>query len=193
MRGFVYMTQTKILITDSSHFDPFAMAANLQQGDIVILRDYELEPQKRHNLALALRKLTRQKGLIFLVAKTPELAKQVNADGIHLPEFMISSARQIRAKHPNWLISCASHNFRASVRAKNASADIILISPVFASPSDPKKKPLGIYKAKNMALRGIFCACLGGVNKKTTKKIKNNIFQGLAGVSWGQKRGRIAT
>lgn len=172
-----------IYITDSKDHDPLKAAKKLKPGSIVILRDYELSDTKRFSLGKELQGICRKRRLLLLVAKTPELAEELGADGIHLPEFMVGKAARIRKKHPYWLITASAHSGKAVSNAVMAGAHAVLISPVFATSSHKGTKPLGLHRTKKMILPYIYCYALGGCNPRQLPLLKAFGFQGLAGVS----------
>ena len=64
------------------------VCARLPAGSIIICRDYD--HADRVGLAHSLRRITREQKQFLLVAGDPVLARAVDADGIHLPEYMLS-------------------------------------------------------------------------------------------------------
>ncbi len=111
--------------------DPVSAAAALPPGSLVIVR--ARDAKRRSALALALRPLAWRRGLILLIADDPELARALGANGIHLPVRRAAEAAHWRARHPAWLITAAAHSLAEVLKA--ASADAVLLSPVFASES----------------------------------------------------------
>ncbi len=172
-----------IFITDSKRVDAVTTCKKLPAGSAVILRDYDMPQQERENLALSLQNICKLQGLLLLIGKTPELARKINADGVHLPEFMAKQACSLRRKNPAWLITAAAHSRIAAYKAAMAGADAVLISPVFATASHPNITALGIHRAKNMVLPYIYSYALGGVAPADLKILKSIGFQGVAAVS----------
>ena len=172
-----------IFITDSAKFDPIPTCRKLPKNSIVILRDYDLEPIKRLELAKTLKKICQRRKLLFLVGKTPELAIKVKANGMHLPEFMIGQLPKIRQNQPNWLVTAASHSHKSSYKAQKLGADAVLISPVYKTNSHPNTKPLGIHKAKKLQATHIFNYALGGCKLRHLNQLKSVNFQGIACIS----------
>ncbi len=64
--------------------DPLAAARALPEGSLLIVR--AKDARRRATLALALRQIAWQRGLILLISDDPGLARAIGANGIHLPE-----------------------------------------------------------------------------------------------------------
>ncbi|WP_369825059.1 hypothetical protein [Caulobacter sp. B11] len=61
------------------------------------------------------------------------MAEAVAADGLHMPERLISQIPALKAQHPAWLITAAAHDAPAAAAASRVGVDAIVVSPVFAS------------------------------------------------------------
>lgn len=122
--------------------DPVPAIMRLTAGSAVIFRHYSID--NRHALAGKLARLCRSRHILFLVAADARLARAVNADGLHLPEHLVTGPGCWRLwRHPNWLITAAAHSQAALTRAARAGVDAALLSPVFPTQSHPGAKPIG--------------------------------------------------
>lgn len=172
-----------ILMTDAARLpDPLAAAARLPPGAAVILRHYDA-PDRRP-LARRLAALCRARRVLLLVAADAGLAAGVRAAGVHLPEHRIGAAPGLRRRRPDWLITAAVHSAAALTRALRAGVDAALLSPVFATPSHPEARPLGVLRFAGLACR---CAlpvfALGGIGPRTARRLKGAGAAGIAGIS----------
>ena len=96
----------------------------MPEGSMVILRDYDDED--RYDLAKALSYICKSKEIKFLVAGDLTLSLMVEADGIHLPEYMMGEALKIKEDHSDFIITTAAHSEQAaldSVRAEQTEAE----------------------------------------------------------------------
>lgn len=167
-----------VLMTDDLRLpDPMAAATALPPGSFLILR--VREAGRRAELAWQLNPVVRARGLIFLVADDPALARAIGANGLHLPEAQARQAAYWRAKNPGWLITASAHSLGAALRAHHA--DAILLSPVFATQSHAKAQPLSAVRARLIA-RGIATPvfALGGVHAGNAALLSG--FSGLAAI-----------
>src|SRR5262249_23606904 len=141
-----------ILMTDQARVpDPVAAAHALPRGSAVILR--HTDARARASLALALIKIARARGLILLIAADAQLAADIGAHGLHLPEARATDAAHWRALKPSWLITAAAHSARALTAARIAGADAALLAPVFPTSSHPDRESLGVLRTRLVAAR----------------------------------------
>lgn len=118
-----------------------SVAAALAGGATVIqYRDKATTDEKKHNIAIALKKLCADKAL-FIINDDVELAKAVNADGVHLgkDDADISKARQILScKDGNKIIGVSCYNQLAlAQKAQAAGADYVAFGRFFSSSTKP--------------------------------------------------------
>ena len=129
--------------------------------------------------AIALRKLTRARGLLLLIGADDRLAALVGADGVHLPERLAHRIAAIRRGRPSWLISVAAHNSRALRRGQ--AADAIIVSVVFPSRSPsagPAMGPIRFARLARSSAKPVIA--LGGINNKNAPRL---ISTGAAGIA----------
>ncbi len=133
-------------------------------------------------MATALRQVCFARNVQFLIAQDEELAMQIGADGLHLPEKYLSHGPKLRARYPDWLLSGAVHSKQA---LQNTSGlDAVILSPIFPSTSPSAGKPIGIKnltKIIHSAPLPVFA--LGGINLQTVARLQNSGTAGIAGVS----------
>lgn len=171
-----------IMITDRNRQgDPAGAVSRLPIGSAVILRDYNAD--NRPDLARQLRKLTRTQQILLLIAGDEKLAAQAGADGLHLPEHLLSDAAAIRRRHPGWLITAAAHSPAALRKAQTARLDAALLSPVFPTRSHPNATVLGPYRHRALlnAAPRLPVYALGGVNTSTARRLPPGV-QGWAAI-----------
>jgi thiamine-phosphate pyrophosphorylase len=137
----------------------------------VQLRDPELPSRELYHLGVRLRRATLAAGIRFLVNDRLDLARILQADGIHLGRRSVSIADARAFLGPRALVSVACHSVPEVVRAATDGADAALLSPIFASPG--KGVPLGLeaLRAAREALAragsNLPVIALGGVDEAT--------------------------
>jgi thiamine-phosphate pyrophosphorylase len=171
-----------ILMTDQARVpDPVAAARILPRGSAVILR--HTDPKLRASLSLALIDVARARGLVLLIAGDAQLAADIGAHGLHLPEARAREAARFRAVKPQWLITAAAHSERALATARIAGAEAALLAPVFPTSSHPDRECLGLLRARLIAARaGLPVYALGGVNAQTVGRLAHANFAGIAAI-----------
>ncbi len=157
--------------------DPEAIAARLPRGAAIVYRTFGAADALA--VALRLKAIARRRGLKLLIGADEALAARVGADGVHLPERLVSRAARIRGRHPAWLITAAAH----SPRAARASVDAVVVSAIFPSNSPSAGKPLGPLRlAQIVRFSGRPVYALGGVSQTTAARLLATGVVGIAGV-----------
>ena len=148
-----------------------------EPGQLAVqLRDKELPPPRREQLALRLRRLTRQNGALLVIGGGHvELARQVDADGVHLP------ASVPPGRHEGLLVGCSCHDEQELLRAADAGVDFATLSPVLASPG--KGPPLGWERFAELCRRVTLpLFALGGLHPSSLPEARRHGAWGVAGI-----------
>jgi thiamine-phosphate pyrophosphorylase len=122
------------LMTDERMGDAMWVALDrLPRGAGVIFRHYGLAGDARRSLFERVRRITRRRGLLLLLAGTPHQAVAWRADGAH------GRSPHRRVARP--LIRTAPAHDRRELHA--ATGDAVLLSPAFPTRSHPEARSLG--------------------------------------------------
>jgi len=127
----------------------------------VLLREKDLAPGERRRLAETLRAVTAAGGAALWVASDAALALAAGADAVHLAAADPWPAPDSRIRRGS---SC--HGETELVAARDAGADHVTYSPVFATPSKPGYgPPLGLagLAAGCRAVPDLAVVALGGI------------------------------
>ncbi len=100
--------------------------------------------------AQALRDLTEGAALLF-VSADPDLARRARADGVHLPESMVSTRRSDLPSR--LLVGRSVHSAEAAEEAEEAGADLLIAGAVFATGSHPGEPVAGLDVVRRAAER----------------------------------------
>jgi len=169
--------------------DIAVMVDALPTGAAVILRHYGIEG--RGELAVMLLGRCQKRGVRLLIAGDPGLALAINADGVHLPEWMVrrAAASALLKRRPNWLITAAAHSLSAIRRAETIRADAILLSPVFSTESHRDRQPLGPLRFARLCRASRVPAYgLGGLTTVTVRRLARCGAVGIASISVFQQQ-----
>jgi len=103
---------------------------------IVQYRAKEIRPDDRRKMAEKLKRLCRQHKARLIINDLPELAHEIDADGVHLgqDDVSIAQARQILGHQK--LIGISTHSVDQALKAEAHGADYIAIGSIF--PTDSK-------------------------------------------------------
>lgn len=167
--------------------DPEAAAERLPPGAGIVYRAFGAADAIERGRRLSA--IAARRGLVLLAGADEALAQACGAGGLHLPERAIADLPAIRARHPDWLITCAAHSAEALEAAARAGADAALLSAVFPSASPSAGRPLGVERFTAMVrAAGLPVYALGGVNMQTAPGLLGSGAVGIAVVSalsWG--------
>lgn len=138
-----------------------------QKIDIIQLRDKASPKIKVLKLALRLKQLLNKKNIIFIINDYPDIAKIVNAEGLHIgqADLDIKEARNIVGY--NRIIGVSCHNLKDLIAAYKMGADYLAIGPIFPTSLKPVEKPLGLdilNKINKMSLP-VPVFAVGGINE----------------------------
>jgi len=104
--------------------------------DIIQMREKNLTYEAQVQLGKKLSTLCRLHTIVFIANDNPVLAKEINADGVHLGQqdlcrWPISKARGIIG--PNKIIGVSTHSLQEVKEANNLDIDYIAFGPIFAT------------------------------------------------------------
>lgn len=81
---------------------------------------------------------------LFIINDRADIARIVGADGVHLGQYDGSIALARRILGPDKIIGRSCHSLKQSLDAQREGADYIGIGPVYATPTKPEYKPIGV-------------------------------------------------
>ena len=146
----------------------FEMAESAIKGgvDIIQMREKNTPKYKLVDMGKKLSCLCKDSGVTFIVNDDPKLAKEVNADGVHLGQddikkYPIDETRKTLG--PDKIIGISTHSLEQFSKVNNEGFDYMAFGPIF--PTKTKDYFLGAGSIKNIlniALRPVFF--IGGIN-----------------------------
>jgi thiamine-phosphate pyrophosphorylase len=171
LKGLYAITDQQ-LITEENFSE--SVEATLQGGTRIIqYRDKSNEQNKRLQQALTLRALCHQYHAICIINDDIELAKAVNAHGVHLgkDDFSLTKARQVLGKNAIIGASCYNDLDRA-IAAEKDKADYVAFGAIFSSATKPEANVAGldiITKAKQQL--SIPVCTIGGITQENIQQV----------------------
>ena len=159
----------------------------LPRGSGVIFRHYSLPPAERRALFAAVRRVARRRRLTVVRAGPTPFQGEAGVHGRS-------------AKRSKGLRTWPAHDMAEVLAGRRAGADVILISPIFATRSHPDGRPLGVLHAARLAqAAGGRAVALGGMNATRFRRLRSAGFigwgavDGWQGVPPDQKRRAVPT
>ncbi len=157
--------------------DPTAIARQMIAGgvDILQLRAKNLAPAQLIALAKRILPITRAAGVPLLINDFPEIARQVDADGVHLGQediqrISIAATRNILGQGK--MIGISTHSLTQSLVAQQQNPDYLGLGPIFATATKPQAKPIGLLAITSVAKKvSIPFFCIGGIDPENIRQV----------------------
>ncbi len=160
------------LMTDERMGDALMPSiAALPRGSGVVFRHYQMADRKA--LFDAVKRLTKARRMILILAGPERMARAWQANGSH--------SRSLR--RPNGVRTAPVHSFRERLAAERAGADLLFVSPLFATRSHAGAPALGRVRFAAM-VRGAKCPviALGGMSRQRFASVRGLGVYGWAAI-----------
>jgi thiamine-phosphate pyrophosphorylase len=156
--------------------DPVALATALLAGGARLLQLRLKQATSREILDVAERiaPLARAAGAIFLVNDRPDIARVVDATGVHLGQDDIPVAAARRVLGPGRIVGVSTHDVDEARAAEAAGADYVGVGPVYATTSKAAAlapRGLELVRTVRVAVRCPIVA-IGGITPDTAYDVR---------------------
>jgi thiamine-phosphate pyrophosphorylase len=144
------------------------------------LRDRDLPPIERRQLAFRLAQIVRDAGGRLSIGNDVTLAQDAGTGAVHMRD--IDGVTHARATlGPSALIGMSAHCVADVIAAMNAGSDYVTLSPIHASASKPGYGPaLGVATIRTASTIGISVIALGGMASDNAAEARANGAAGIA-------------
>ena len=117
--------------------DPVELAVALLAGgaQLLQLRLKEATSRELLRVAAAIQPRARAAGALVLVNDRPDIARAVEADGVHLGQDDLPVAAARRILGPRHLVGVSTHDLDQARAAKAAGADYVAVGPIYPTSS----------------------------------------------------------
>lgn len=180
----LYIITDQRISHGKSHLE-VAEAALTGGATVIQFRDKEIKDSEAIIVCREIYKLTKKKGVSFIVNDRVEIAKAVNADGIHLgqEDMSFSSARKILGKEK--IIGISVETVEQALKAVEGGADYLGIGPIYPTATKPDAgKALGIARLKEIRESvNIPIVAIGGINENNLEEVLRAGADGVAVIS----------
>jgi thiamine-phosphate pyrophosphorylase len=147
------------------------------KGGIGIIQYREKRPAKSFALMLAecreIRRITREAGVLFIVNDYCDIARLVDADGVHVgqDDLPVEAARGLIG--PDKIIGLSTHSPEQAAAAVVAGADYIGVGPIFATATkDDVCAPVGLGYLEHVARScPLPFVAIGGIKEHNIKQV----------------------
>jgi thiamine-phosphate pyrophosphorylase len=154
-------------------------------ADCVQLREKDFNGRELLETGRLLRRLTREHGVTFIVNDRIDVARAVEADGVHLGQndLPIEVARDILG--PGKIVGLSTHNVREAVEAERVGADYIGLGPMRETTTkldtEPVVGPAGLAEVRRHVRLPI--VAIGGIREQDMAEIIRSGADGVAVIS----------
>jgi thiamine-phosphate pyrophosphorylase len=140
--------------------------------DLIQLRGKEQSIDKLVAAAEELHELTSRSSTPLIVNDHAEVASKVPVEGVHVGQNDDSIAVARRKAGRSVLVGKSTHSLDQVCAAQREGADYIGFGPIFATPTKPDYKPIGLKGIKQAHLAvNLPIFCIGGVKIDNLKKV----------------------
>jgi len=132
--------------------------------DLLQLRAKNHSLAEIEKLAVELRPVLEERGVPLIINDHPQIARNVQADGVHLGQDDLPIAEARKIVGPECAVGKSTHSIDQAIRAFYEGADYIGFGPIFATPTKPDYPPIGlddIARVHESVRIPIFC--IGGI------------------------------
>ena len=142
---------------------------------VIQYREKEKSAGKMYSECIAIRELTRQNGLTFIINDHVDLAIMVEADGVHVGQDDLPPKEIRKLVGENMIIGLSTHSpQQAQAALKLGVVDYIGVGPIFATKTKKDVcEPVGLsyldYVVKNIDLPFV---AIGGIKEHNVKQVR---------------------
>ncbi len=151
---------------------------------IVQFREKHLRGDEYVSAATKCRDVCRRFGVPFIINDSPDMARRLSADGVHLGQndAPVSYARKVLGEDK--IIGISAHTVDEAVRAEQNGANYLGVGAVFGSATKQNTAPMTteLLKSISESVR-IPVVAIGGIDETNASLLKDCNVSGLAVVS----------
>lgn len=132
--------------------------------DVIQLRGKRQSVDELTSLASALHALTFPAAIPLIANDYPEIAQRVPLEGVHVGQDDQSVAAARAGAGRDILVGKSTHSLAQAAAAQKEGADYIGFGPLFATPTKPDYRPIGLRQIAQVH-RDVPCPifCIGGI------------------------------
>lgn len=160
-------------LSDRGHLE-IARAAIAGGAEVIQFREKAMSTGEMHDICMALREMTAEADVDFIVNDRLDLALAVDADGVHLgqDDLPLDAAREILG--PEKLIGGSAKNLVEAKHVEAAGADYVGVGPVFeARHTKPDTiEPQGVKLISQVISEvSMPVVAIGGINRANVRSV----------------------
>lgn len=182
-RGLHVITD-ETYVPGRTHQD-IARAAAAAGASVVQLRDKTASVARLHDLALDIRRITSEAGVIFIVNDRADVAAAAEADGVHVGQDDLPPRAARKVIGEDKIVGVSATNVEEGLLAARNGADYIGFGPVFPTPSkDDAAPPVGLQAITELSSRvDVPVIAIGGISAENLPDVMAAGAAGAAVIS----------
>jgi thiamine-phosphate pyrophosphorylase len=158
-----------VIINSSLPADVFALAEKCIAGgaDCLQLRAKDIEADKHFAIAEEFVKICKQAGVLSIINDRVDIAVASGADGVHLGQNDLPLEQARKVQLAPLILGKSTHSLTQLTAAIGELPTYVSLGPVFATPTKPRVKPVGLDYVKQalpiLSDTGIRHVAIGGI------------------------------
>jgi thiamine-phosphate pyrophosphorylase len=140
---------------------------------LIQFRDKHASSRRLYETCVELKELLRDSDCSLIVNDRADVARAVDADGVHLgqDDLPVEMARRVLA--PDQWIGCSTHSLGQVVEADHSTADYIAFGPIFPTASKENPDPVvgleGLREARRRTGKPL--VAIGGITLRNAREV----------------------
>ncbi len=179
--GLYVITDKKLI--DRENFIETVEKSLMGGASIVQLREKDTPEDEILSIGRRLLEVTRKYSVPLIINDSPELAKKIGADGVHLGGYdtSVRNAREVLGDEAIIGVSCYNRIDRG-LNAVQSGADYVAFGTPYYTPTKPDRKPTSIEVLKEAVnlITQIPIFAIGGITKDNASPILETGVNGIA-------------
>ncbi|MDO4662953.1 MAG: thiamine phosphate synthase [Tissierellia bacterium] len=147
------------------------------------LREKDLDYDNFYKEALKIKKLCNEKNIPFIINDNVKLAKEIDADGVHVGQSDMELKRAREILGDDKIIGVSATNYNEAILAKEGGADYIGVGAVFETQSKDDALLLDRNSLEEIGKIDIPKVLIGGITLENVSKLRGIGFDGIAIIS----------
>jgi len=172
-RWRLYVITDEVLSGGRSHLQ-IARETISGGADVIQLRDKSANSKKLYSLGCQIRKLTRRKGVSFIVNDRLDLALATDADGLHIGQNDLPVKIARKWLGYNKILGVSATTLEEAVIAEKEGADYLGVGPIYEARNTKSDagEPLGLALLQKIRLQcKIPLVAIGGIQIENIEEV----------------------
>jgi len=181
LRGLYAITDKKLIARED--FIEAVEKALIGGASIIQLREKETNQEELIRLGKDILMITKSHRVPLIINDSPELAKEIGAEGVHLGEHdcSIAYARSVLGEDAIIGVSCYGQIERG-INAEREGADYVAFGTSYYTPTKPDREPTSVDVLKEAVekIKRIPIFAIGGITVDNARTIMDTGVDGIA-------------